>query len=59
MEHFLIALTIGVIAGIIDVIPMIMQKMDRFANLSAFFTGFTWFNNPFCLLEYTKLAKRG
>jgi len=37
MEHFLIALTIGVIAGIIDVIPMIMQKMDRFANLSAFF----------------------
>jgi len=36
MNNILIALIIGVIAGIIDVIPMIIQKLDRFSNLSAF-----------------------
>jgi len=36
MNKFLIALTIGIIAGIIDVIPMIIKKMDKTANLSAF-----------------------
>jgi len=36
MTHILIALAIGIVAGIIDVIPMIAQKMDRTANLSAF-----------------------
>ncbi len=37
MNDILIALTIGIIAGIIDVIPMIIQKMEKAANLSAFF----------------------
>jgi len=36
MDEFLIALIIGIIAGIIDVIPMIIQKMEKSANLSAF-----------------------
>jgi len=36
MNDFLIALMIGIIAGIIDIIPMILQKMDKYANLSAF-----------------------
>ena len=36
MKEILIALVIGIIAGIIDVIPMIIQKMERSANLSAF-----------------------
>lgn len=36
MNEILIALIIGIIAGIIDVIPMIIQKMDKYANLSAF-----------------------
>ncbi len=36
MNEILIALLIGIVAGIIDVIPMIVQKMDKFANLSAF-----------------------
>ncbi len=36
MNEIFIALTIGIIAGIIDVIPMIIRKMDKFANLSAF-----------------------
>ncbi len=36
MNELLLALGIGVIAGIVDVIPMIIQKMDKFANLSAF-----------------------
>ncbi len=37
MNKIFIALIIGVVAGIIDVIPMIVQKMDKYANLSAFF----------------------
>jgi len=37
MNEILIALLIGIIAGTIDVIPMIIQKMDKYANLSAFF----------------------
>jgi len=36
MNDILIALIIGIIAGIIDVIPMLIQKLDKFANLSAF-----------------------
>jgi len=36
MKEILIALLIGIIAGTIDVIPMIIQKMDKYANLSAF-----------------------
>ena len=36
MNEILIALGIGIIAGIIDVIPMIVQKMNKYANLSAF-----------------------
>ena len=37
MEKIIMALIIGVAAGVIDVIPMILQKMDKRANLSAFF----------------------
>ncbi len=37
MDKIFIALFIGIIAGIIDVVPMIIQKMKRNANLSAFF----------------------
>ena len=36
MNNILIALTIGIIAGIIDVIPMILKKLDKISNLSAF-----------------------
>jgi len=36
MNDILIALIIGIIAGIIDVIPMVIQKMEKSANLSAF-----------------------
>ena len=36
MNSFLIALSIGAVAGIIDVVPMIMQKMDKTACISAF-----------------------
>ena len=36
MDKILIALLIGVVAGLIDVIPMIIQKMEKSANLSAF-----------------------
>lgn len=36
MNDILIALIIGIIAGIIDVIPMIIKNLDKFSNLSAF-----------------------
>ena len=36
MNDILIALLIGIAAGIIDVVPMIIQKMNKYANLSAF-----------------------
>jgi hypothetical protein len=36
MTNFLIAVLIGVVAGLIDVIPMIIMKLDRVANISAF-----------------------
>ena len=36
MNEILIALTIGIVAGIIDVVPMVIQKMEKTANLSAF-----------------------
>lgn len=35
MNNILIALIIGIIAGTIDVIPMIIQKLDKSANLAA------------------------
>lgn len=36
MNDIFIALIIGVTAGVIDVIPMIIQKLDKSANLAAF-----------------------
>lgn len=36
MNDFLIALIIGIAAGLIDVIPMIIMKLDKTANISAF-----------------------
>jgi len=36
MENILIALSIGIVAGIIDVTPMIIMKLDKSANWSAF-----------------------
>jgi len=36
MNNMLIALVIGIVAGIIDVIPMLVQKLNKFACLSAF-----------------------
>lgn len=37
MRTLLISFIIGIAAGIIDVIPMILQKLDKRAILSAFF----------------------
>jgi hypothetical protein len=36
MSRLLITVIIGIVAGIIDVIPMILQKLDKYANWSAF-----------------------
>ncbi|MEW6558330.1 MAG: hypothetical protein AB1349_13450 [Elusimicrobiota bacterium] len=36
MNNIIIALIIGVTAGIIDVVPMLIQKLDKFACISAF-----------------------
>ena len=37
MNDLLIALFIGIIAGTIDVVPMLIQKLDRVSCSSAFF----------------------
>lgn len=36
MNNIMIALIIGIVAGTIDVIPMIVQKIDKYACISAF-----------------------
>lgn len=36
MNDILIALIIGLIAGIIDITPMIIMKLEKTANISAF-----------------------
>ncbi len=36
MNNILIAIIIGLIAGLIDVIPMIIQKLDKSSSISAF-----------------------
>jgi len=36
MDTLLLSALIGILAGIIDITPMIIQKLDRRANLSAF-----------------------
>lgn len=36
MNNFLIAVLIGLAAGLIDVVPMIIMKLDKVANISAF-----------------------
>jgi hypothetical protein len=38
MKNCLISLLIGLIAAVIDTVPMILRKMDKFFVLSAFFT---------------------
>lgn len=36
MNNILIAIVIGLIAGLIDVTPMIIMKLEKAANISAF-----------------------
>ena len=36
MNDFLIAVLIGIIAGLIDIIPMIIQKLNKRDSISAF-----------------------
>jgi len=36
MDTLLLSAIIGIVAGIIDIIPMIIQKLDKRASISAF-----------------------
>ncbi len=36
MGKLLLVLIIGIIAGIVDIIPMILQKLDKYSIISAF-----------------------
>jgi hypothetical protein len=36
MDTLLLSAIIGVVAGIIDIVPMIIQKLDKRASISAF-----------------------
>lgn len=37
MDKLFFSAIIGLIAGVIDIIPMIMQKLPRYSTVSAFF----------------------
>ena len=37
LDHFTLALTVGAAAGVLDVVPMIFQKLPAHSCLSAFF----------------------
>lgn len=52
--NFLLTLLIGIVAGLIDILPMIKMKVDRYSILSAFIYylivpfiifGIDWFGN--------------
>ncbi len=52
--NFLLTLLIGIVAGVIDVLPMIKMKVDKYACISAFayylivpfvIFGMNWFGN--------------
>ena len=36
MDKLLLSVIIGIVAGVIDIIPMIIQKLDKRATISAF-----------------------
>lgn len=36
MRRFYLSIMLGALAGIIDVLPMILQKLDMFSTISAF-----------------------
>jgi len=36
MDKLLLSVIIGLVAGIIDIIPMVIQKLDKRASISAF-----------------------
>jgi len=36
MDTLLLSVLIGIVAGIVDIIPMIVQKLDKRATISAF-----------------------
>jgi hypothetical protein len=36
MRKMIVSLSLGLIAGIIDIIPMILQRLDWYSNMSAF-----------------------
>ncbi len=36
MNNFLIAIIIGLVAGLIDITPMIIMRLEKSANISAF-----------------------
>jgi hypothetical protein len=37
MDKLLLSIIIGLVAGIVDAIPMIVQKLPRYSTVSAFF----------------------
>lgn len=36
MKEFLLTLLIGILAGVVDIVPMIRMKLDKYSILSAF-----------------------
>ena len=52
MNEILLTLLIGIIAGVIDILPMIKMKLDRYATSSAFTF---YFIMPFIIFNFELL----
>ena len=42
MDKLLFSAIIGLVAGVIDIIPMVMQKLPRYSIVSRFFITFSF-----------------
>lgn len=55
MKKFPLSIVLGVVAGIIDVIPMLVQGLDWYSNISAFMH---WIVMGF-IINYTVFGTKG
>lgn len=60
MDKLVFSVIIGLVAGIIDIIPMIVQKLPRYSTVAAFFHYFFCFDSdPECRYSTHILVVRG
>lgn len=55
MKNYLVAVVIGIIIGVIDIIPMIIQKLPKRANVSAF-TQYLFVSIVICFIDFPGIS---